>query len=203
MSEPFIGEIRYLPYSFAPEGWFPCDGRQYSIQQYAALFSILGTTFGGDGKTTFGVPNLMPPTSADVGPAVAGLGTAPGSSTPINYGKTIGSSGVTLNTSNVPPHTHQLSRKSPTNVNDLTTRTTTPNINADVGALGIINGSTATYLNMLSPTPATTPDTTLHPSTLSPSGGGTNGAVFPHENRQPCLTFLPAIAWNGVYPVSD
>jgi microcystin-dependent protein len=61
--QPFVGQIQTLPYTFAPQGWAPCDGRTLPIMQHQALFSLLGTTFGGDGKTTFALPKLAGPAS--------------------------------------------------------------------------------------------------------------------------------------------
>ena len=62
--EPFIGQIQLLPYNFAPQGWAPCDGSLLSIASNTALFSLLGTNFGGDGRTTFGLPKLAGPAAA-------------------------------------------------------------------------------------------------------------------------------------------
>jgi microcystin-dependent protein len=59
--EPFLGQIQLFPYTFAPQGWAPCDGQLFSIAQYTALFSLLGTNFGGDGRTTFALPKLAGP----------------------------------------------------------------------------------------------------------------------------------------------
>jgi microcystin-dependent protein len=74
--EPFIGQIQLLPYSFAPKGWAPCDGSLLSIASNTALFSLLGTNFGGDGKTTFALPKLAGP-SASVGYYIALNGIYP------------------------------------------------------------------------------------------------------------------------------
>jgi microcystin-dependent protein len=74
--EPFIGQIQLLPYNFAPRGWAPCDGRTLSISQNTALFSLIGTNFGGDGKTTFALPTLAGPGAA-VGYYIALVGIFP------------------------------------------------------------------------------------------------------------------------------
>ncbi len=98
MSNPFLGEIRTFAGNFAPRGWALCDGRLLSIAQYSALFSLLGTTYGGDGKVTFGLPNLQ-------GNAPMQWGQGPGL-TDRNQGEQGGSSTVTLTTSDMPAHGH-------------------------------------------------------------------------------------------------
>jgi microcystin-dependent protein len=99
MSEPFIGEIRMFAGTFAPSGWALCNGQTMSIAQWSALFAILGTTYGGNGQTTFQLPNLQSRV-----PVHAGQGT--GLSQYV-LGQTAGVENVTLNQSQLPPHTHQ------------------------------------------------------------------------------------------------
>lgn len=98
MSEPFLGEIRIFGGNFAPTGWMLCNGGLLPIAQYTALFSIFGTTYGGDGKTNFGLPNLQ-----DAAPMNAGAG--PGL-TPRDLGETAGSTTVTLLQTSMPSHNH-------------------------------------------------------------------------------------------------
>lgn len=98
MSEPFLGEIRTFGGNFAPTGWALCDGRLLSIAQYSALFSLLGTTYGGDGKVTFALPDLQ-------GRAPMHWGSGPGL-TPRDIGESAGSSTVTLIQTEMPAHTH-------------------------------------------------------------------------------------------------
>lgn len=98
MSEPFLGEIRVFGGNFAPRDWMLCNGALLPIAQYTALFSILGTTYGGDGKTTFAVPNLQ-------GTAPMNQGDGPGL-TPRSIGETGGSATVTLLSTELPSHTH-------------------------------------------------------------------------------------------------
>ena len=98
MSEPFLGEIRIFPLNFAPRGWAACDGQLLPINVNTALFSILGTTFGGDGKITFGLPNLQ-------GKIPLGAGAGPGL-TPRNLGESAGTESVTLSLNQLPPHSH-------------------------------------------------------------------------------------------------
>lgn len=100
MSEPFIGEIRQFPYGFAPRSWAWCEGQLLPIVNYTALFSILGTTYGGDGRTTFGLPNLQ-------GRVPMGWGSGPGL-TPRRLGESTGVTEVTLTETQIPAHSHPL-----------------------------------------------------------------------------------------------
>lgn len=101
MADPFVAEIRMFPFNFAPRGWLPCDGRLLPIPQNTALFSLLGTTYGGNGTSTFGLPDLN-------GRTPLGAGQGPGLSL-YDLGQSGGSETVTLLNSEIPPHTHGLS----------------------------------------------------------------------------------------------
>jgi len=98
--EPFVGEIRFVGFNFAPVGWLPCDGRLLSIAQNTALFSLLGTQFGGDGKTTFALPDMR-------GRVPVGMGQGPGL-TNRNVGDKGGLESVTLTIAQMPQHRHAL-----------------------------------------------------------------------------------------------
>src|SRR5437868_2425626 len=100
MSEPFLGEIRMFAGNFAPTGWAFCNGQILSIAQNTALFSLLGTTYGGNGQTTFGLPNLQ-------GRVPMHWGTGAGL-TPRTLGETSGSENVTLLSTQMPAHTHSI-----------------------------------------------------------------------------------------------
>jgi len=100
MSDPFIAEIRIVPFTFAPVDWAFCDGQILQISQNPALFSLVGTTYGGDGKTNYALPNFM-----DRLPM--GVGAGPGRS-PRTYGQSGGEETVTLTSAHMPSHTHQL-----------------------------------------------------------------------------------------------
>ena len=93
MSEPFLGEIRPFGFQFTPKGWAECNGQLLSINQYQALFSLLGTMYGGDGRTTFGLPDLRGRAPMHVGPTHS-------------QGERGGAESVTLSTSQLPQHTH-------------------------------------------------------------------------------------------------
>ena len=98
MSDQFVAEIRIVPFNFAPKGWAACNGQLLPISQNTALFSLLGTNFGGDGKSTFGLPNLL-------GRMPMHAGSGPGL-TPRNIGEASGQDTVTLATSQLPAHSH-------------------------------------------------------------------------------------------------
>lgn len=100
-SDPYVGEIIIVPYNFAPRGWALCNGQLLPIQQYTALFSLLGTTYGGNGQTNFAVPDLR-----DRIPM--GFGNGPGL-TPRQLGATVGASSHTLQPNEMPIHTHTIS----------------------------------------------------------------------------------------------
>ena len=98
MSEPFVGEIRMFAGNFAPNGWAYCDGQLLAVSQNDALFSLYGTIYGGDGRTTFGLPDLR-------GRVPIHAGSGPGLSTR-NLGAKAGAENVTLTTNQLPSHTH-------------------------------------------------------------------------------------------------
>jgi microcystin-dependent protein len=146
MSDPFIGEIRISALNFAPYGWAFCDGRTMSIQQNTALYSLLGTLYGGDGKTTFGLPDLR-------GRVPIHWGNGP-SLTPRTIGKTGGEQTVTLG--QVPPHTH-------TALGAGGSGPTSPTGATWGNQPG--RGGTSTYSDAI-------PNTPMNPQALGVSGGG-------------------------------
>jgi microcystin-dependent protein len=178
MPEPFIGQIAAFPYDFAPLGWMECAGQLLPINQYAALFSLLGTNFGGDGTRTFGLPDLQ-------GRAAISQGTAAGGS-PYAIGDKGGVETVALVASNVPTHSHALqaatvlgTTNSPTGA-VLATVAKGPPRSRDQGQ--IYNTGTA--------------NTKLVPGSIGTAGG--NGQA--HDNVQPLLTLRYCIALNGMFP---
>jgi microcystin-dependent protein len=171
MADPFVAEIRIFPFNFAPKGWAWCNGQLMPISQNTALFSLLGTTYGGDGKSTFALPNLM-------GRAPMHPGQSPGLSLH-DLGETGGSETVTLLESEIPVHTHAL-RASPDPA-DLTAPTPTRSLAGSQGGTIYVAGSPP-----LSP---------MAPQALTPAGGS-----LPHNNMMPYLTFYFNIALQGVFP---
>ncbi|HEY3412541.1 MAG TPA: tail fiber protein [Armatimonadota bacterium] len=172
MAEPFIGEIKMVGFNFPPLGWAGCDGATLSISQNTALFSLLGTQFGGDGRTTFQLPDMR-------GRVPIHQGSAPGLS-PFVIGQTGGAEAVALNAVQMPQHSHSLQGTSAAG----NTRTVSGAALAREAA-----GQTAVYNN------APTIDSTLNPSSIGISGGGQ-----PHENHQPFLTVNFIIALQGIFP---
>lgn len=100
MSEPFVGEVMMVGFNFPPRGWATCSGQLLPISQNTALFSLLGTTFGGDGRSSFGLPDLQ-------GRSAVGHGSGPGLS-PISWGQRGGQENVTLTVNQMPSHNHAL-----------------------------------------------------------------------------------------------
>lgn len=172
MAEPFIGEIKMVGFNFPPKGWAGCDGALLSIAQNTALFSLLGTQFGGDGRTNFQLPDLR-------GRVPIHMGQGPGTS-PYFMGDAGGTEAATLTYGQMPQHTHALQGTSGAG----NTRSAAGAALAKEAA-----GQTAVYNN------APTVDSTLSPSSIGIAGGSQ-----PHENRQPYLAVNFVIALVGIYP---
>jgi microcystin-dependent protein len=171
MSSPFLAEIRIFAGNFAPTGWATCDGQLLAISQNTALFSLLGTFYGGDGKSTFALPNLQ-------GSAAVSQGQGPGLSSYV-IGETTGSPTVTLLSTEIPSHLHTYTAGSGGRGN---VQTVTGNVNGDAGFQTNIyaTASDGTIMNpvMLTPTPASQP----------------------HQNMQPYLGLTFIIALQGIFP---
>lgn len=167
MSEPFIAEVRIWGLNFAPRGWAMCDGQLLAIAQNTALFSLIGTTYGGDGRTTMGLPNLkdrMP----------MGQGTGPGLP-PSPLGSQMGVPNVSLNTNQIPRHTHQLKANAAGgNLDDPT--------NEEIAGAAIYNTALGSPEGMAAAT--------------IPSYGQSQA----HENRSPYLNLTFTIALQGLFP---
>ncbi|RPE82023.1 phage tail protein [Vulcaniibacterium tengchongense] len=177
MTEPFIGEIQIFGFNFAPRGWAMCNGAQLAIQQNTALFSLLGTTYGGDGRTTFALPNLT-------NRAACGQGQGPGL-TERPLGAAFGENSVTLSTAQLPAHQHAATLYAQP---DNSKRASTP---AAGNALSNPGGSSPFVAPGGSPA-------AFAANVVLPSGGGQ-----PHENRQPYLAMNFCIALQGVFPSFD
>jgi len=170
--DPFMAEIRIFPFGFAPSGWALCDGQLIPISQNTALFSLLGTTYGGDGKSTFGLPNLQGSV-----PVMPGQGS--GLST-YDLGQAGGSDSVTLLTTQMPAHTH-FQMADVLDPADL-------NIPASTRVL-------AQSQNVFAYQPSTASTVQMAQPALTPVG-----ADQPHTNMMPSLVFNFCIALQGVYP---
>jgi microcystin-dependent protein len=183
MSEPFIAEIRAFPYNFAPRNWALCAGQLLSIAQNTALFSLVGTTYGGNGQTTFALPDLR-------GRAAMGVGNGPGL-TPRVMGENDGSETVTLISTQMPSHTHTTNtRNFPANE--------TPYTNVPATGLFVSRFIYHTGSSAFGWKPAPVTAATLHPQTVQLAGGSQ-----PHNNLQPFLAMGYYIALYGVFPARN
>lgn len=172
MADPFVAEIRIFPFNFAPKGWAWCDGQLIPLSQNTALFSLLGTTYGGNGKSNFALPDLQ-------GRAPMQPGQGPGLSLH-DLGETGGSETVSLLESEIPSHSHTL------------------RANSDFGDTQIpsSNRSLARSQNAVAYQSNTTQNLTgMSGQALAPAGGDQ-----PHNNMMPYLTFYFCIALQGVFP---
>jgi len=170
MSEPFIGSIVLFCGNFAPRGWATCDGQLLSIAQNTALFSILGTTFGGDGQTTFALPDLR-------GRVPLHPGSGPGLS-PYTLGQSSGAETVTLMATQMPAHSHAVAAPCSDGI---------PTAPSPVGAVLANQDQVPFY--------AASGTAAMAPGTSTIAGGSQ-----PHENRQPLLAINFIIALEGIYP---
>ena len=179
MSEPFLGQITIYPYNFAPYQWADCAGQFLSISQYTALFSLLGTQFGGNGTSNFALPDLQ-------GRVGISQGSAAGGSTYV-MGEEGGQENVTLLASQLGVHSHSL--------NATTARGAFQSPGGNLLATGEAgsgrDASTASIYNSASP------NTTLTASSIALAGAA---SPVPHNNVQPFLTLRYCIALAGVFP---
>lgn len=175
MSEPYLGEIRLFAGNFAPRYNALCNGQTMSIAQNSALFSLLGTSYGGDGTTTFCLPNLQ-------GRLPVGQGQGPGLS---NYpiGATLGQESVTLNSGQIPVHTHLLLPAGTPATQNL------PNGQYPSALQAPFNGFYVADANKSG-----------NPVQMSAGALQTAGGNQPHENRMPSLAVSVIIALQGVFP---
>lgn len=172
-TDQYIGEIRLFAGPFTPEEWAPCDGRLLEISKFETLFTLIGTTYGGDGQTTFALPDLR-------GRLPLSPGQAPGLS---NYtlGQKGGAEAITLSPNQYPAHTHHVRASTALGAEPLSTG-------------NLLGACAGVYLYHES-----APTEALNRESVTPSRGGAQ----PHENRQPylCLTYI--IALDGLYPPSE
>jgi microcystin-dependent protein len=172
MADPFVAEIRVFPFNFAPKGWAWCDGQILPLSQNTALFSLLGTTYGGDGRSNFALPNLQ-------GSAAMHPGQGPGLSL-YDLGETGGSQTVTLLQSEMPLHSHSVSAAN--FPGDIQAPTATTALARSAGGNAY---QTTVNQNIVQ----------MNPAALPPAGGD-----FPHNNMMPYLTLYFNIALQGVFP---
>ncbi|HJT65250.1 MAG TPA: tail fiber protein [Pyrinomonadaceae bacterium] len=174
MADPFVAEIRIFPFNFAPKGWAFCAGQILPISQNTALFSLLGTTYGGDGKSTFALPNLQ-------GSAPMHPGQGPGLSLH-DLGESGGAPFITLITSEMPAHAHFVGRALAANGDSQSPANS-------VWAQAAAGRGTAIIYHEAPPTGK------INVNSLTLTGGSQ-----PHNNMQPYLTLNFCIALQGVFP---
>lgn len=170
MGEQFLGEIRLFPIGFAPKGWAYCEGQTYSIASNSALFSLLGVTYGGNGTTTFNLPDLR-------GRVPIGFNLDPGKGTVYMQGQTAGEAAHTLTVNEMPAHNHGVSASS----NDK----------------NLLNAPTNNVWAAVT-SPYTTG--TGAPVAMNREALGSSGGSQPHNNMQPYLAMAFCIATTGIYP---
>src|SRR5271165_3655358 len=171
MANPYVGEIRMAGFNFAPVGWAQCNGQLLPISQNTALFSLLGTFYGGDGKSTFGLPNMQ-------GCAPMHFGSGAGLSQR-DIGETGGETAVTVLTTQMPLHTHVAQ-----NAAASTSGTPGPTVIFGGGGRGKEPAYAPAGTHVL----------------MSAQAVGTTGGNQPHNNMPPYLTMNFVIALQGVYP---
>ncbi|MEH3114782.1 phage tail protein [Pedobacter terrae] len=205
--EGTIGEIRMFAGNFAPYSWAFCAGQAFSIRTYTALYAIIGTYYGGDGTTTFKLPDLQ-------GRTIVGVGQGAGLS-PYNIGNSVGVEGVPIDTTQIPAHTHAV------------TYTQTGSASVAIKASADQSGEPSPSGNLLGAPAAvseTLYSTPIPPNqpvamgqgtlkvnsvsgpqltglTVQPTGG--SGSTLAHENRQPGLALNYVICINGIFPARD
>ena len=173
MADPFVAEIRIFPFNFPPKGWAWCDGQILPISQNTALFSLLGTTYGGDGKSTFALPDLQGRTPMHIGSNQPGPGLSLR-----DLGETGGEESVSLLESEFPSHSHAL-------------QTSTSDANSNSPEAQLLASAIAVGMYAAPSSPAVQ----LNPQVLTPAGGDQ-----PHNNLMPYLTVYFNIALQGVFP---
>jgi len=172
MSNPFLAEVRIFTGNFAPKGWALCNGQLMPISQNTALFSLLGTTYGGDGKSNFALPDLQ-------GCAPMQAGQGPGLSLR-DLGETGGEQNVTLLQSEMPAHSHTVQAAAGTGLNDPTNNVWA----SGAKGFGAIYSASAQATNVQ----------------MSPLATSVAGSSLPHNNMMPYLGLTFIIALQGVFP---
>ncbi|QNH06052.1 phage tail protein [Pseudomonas sp. B11D7D] len=198
MSDPFLGEIRMVGFNFAPRGWATCQGQIMAITQNSALFALLGTIYGGNGQSTFGLPNFS-------GRSPVGQGNGPGL-TPVTIGEMAGSENITMTINQMPMHTHGATASAPTGTAQVaipaaTTGTTqaTPSTGTVLGPIAAAGRAGTLYCTGAA-------DSTLAPfnSTVNVQAPtvtvATAGGSQPVPLRNPYLGTNFIIALEGIFP---
>jgi microcystin-dependent protein len=181
---PYVGEIRAFAGNFAPANWHICDGSLMSISDNQVLFTLLGTTYGGDGVTTFGLPDLRGRIVVSQGRALSG--------TTYSLGQPGGAESVTITTTTMPGHSHAFNVSTQ---NGNTTNTTNNFLAAPVDPTASSPQTVLFYM------PANAPGFAVH--TLKAGELTSAGGSQPHENRMPYVTISYIISLFGIFPSSN
>jgi microcystin-dependent protein len=176
MADAFTGEIRAFAFNYPPQNWAFCNGQQMQIAENPVLYTVIGTLYGGDGKTTFKLPNLQ-------GYVLAAIGSSPSAALPlVKPGDTTGEASVKLYVTQIANHNHSV----------IGYNTTTSSL--------MNNANEAAYLSrtfgQFDFSSASVSNTTMHSVMIGPAGGGAA-----HENRQPYIVMNYCICTYGEYPV--
>lgn len=186
MSNPFVAEIRAFPFNFAPKGWARCEGQLLPISQNTALFSLLGTTYGGNGTSNFALPDLSGRAALHVGRNQPGPGLSI-----YDLGQEGGQAGVVLQGNEMPAHTHvPLAKVQPGSTTNM------HNVPQAGDYLTRFNASSTAFGTTWQSPPLSNP-VTMHQSTVKEVGGTA------HENRQPVQMLSYCIALQGVFPARN
>jgi microcystin-dependent protein len=193
MSDPFIGQIMPVAFNYAPEGWAFCDGQVLSIAQNQALFALISATFGGDGRNTFGLPDLR-------GRVAVHPGTGPGLAQRL-WGQKGGTETNTLNLNNLPPHTHTASLANLKATNPATTVAATDSTPGASLYPAVLSGADARGGAVTVKGYAANANTSLAPGAVTGDIAiGNTGAGTGVGNMQPWLGIYFCIALTGIWP---
>lgn len=207
--EPFVGEISYVAFNFAPEGWLKCDGQILPINQYQALYALIGTSYGGNGTTTFALPDMR-------GRVPVHQGQHPGGSI-YTLGQTGGNESTTLTVNQLPAHTHPATANSASNSSvapGATATSTLKAVNSDADQKTASGNALANAKGLNSAYSSAAPNVSMNTASVETTLNGlgittttnTTVIVAPTGNSQPLPLMQPytvvncIIAWNGVFP---
>jgi microcystin-dependent protein len=179
--DEMIGTIMIWPLNWAPVGWLFCAGQTLNIAQYQALHALIGTTYGGNGQTTFQLPDLRGRV-----PAGFNMGSTPPAAPNLTLGQQGGEQQVTLLSTQMPAHTHPLM------ISSSAANANLPSSNESIAAPNAVSGRVTTPTNGFV---NATPNTALMSASI-----GNTGNNLPHDNMQPYLGLSFIICWQGVYP---
>ena len=187
--DPYVGEIRLMPYAFAPQDWLLCDGSLLLCTQYQALYAVIGFTYGNEGTTKFKLPDLRNAIPVGANSYLPGTVQLP-------LGQATGSAGVTLTYAQLPAHNHAMNGLI---TSTLANRLTAPAANARPSVV-LFNGTTATTTAQQGFSTTNTPDAIFASQAISAFGATQPTA---HPSQQPYLPLNFMIAYNGVFPSPD